>query len=84
MSGLGDNRILLTALIAWATAQSLKVPSTLLAKRRWDFMRLVSPGGMPSHSSYPCADAFYPAYCHRKYLPGVSSGHTSVAREGHH
>ena len=51
MSGLGDNRILLTALIAWVTAQSLKVPSTLLAKRRWDFMRPVSPGGMPSSHS---------------------------------
>ncbi len=50
MSGLGgDNRILLTALIAWATAQSLKVPSTLLAKRRWDFMRLVSPVECPVH-----------------------------------
>ncbi len=51
MSDLWHNRILFTALVAWAIAQGLKVPITLLAKRRFDFMRLVSPGGMPSSHS---------------------------------
>ena len=51
MADLWHNRILLAALSAWAIAQGLKLPLTLLAKRRWDFMRLVSPGGMPSSHS---------------------------------
>ncbi|HKM39712.1 MAG TPA: divergent PAP2 family protein [bacterium] len=51
MSGLWNNKILLTAFTAWVVAQSLKVPSTLIAKRHWDFTRLVSPGGMPSSHS---------------------------------
>ncbi|BCV25116.1 MAG TPA: divergent PAP2 family protein [Firmicutes bacterium] len=51
MSGLLHNRILLTALLAWAIAQGLKVPFTLIKNRRWDFHRLVSPGGMPSSHS---------------------------------
>jgi acid phosphatase family membrane protein YuiD len=51
MADLWHNRILQAALLAWAIAQGLKVPLTLLAKRRWDFMRLVSPGGMPSSHS---------------------------------
>ncbi|NLG86809.1 MAG: divergent PAP2 family protein [Firmicutes bacterium] len=51
MADLCHNRVLLAALLAWGIAQGLKVPVTLLAKRRWDFMRLVSPGGMPSSHS---------------------------------
>lgn len=51
MSELWHNRILFTALVAWAIAQGLKLPITLLANGRFDFMRLVSPGGMPSSHS---------------------------------
>lgn len=51
MLGLWQNKILLTALLAWAIAQGLKVPFTLLKSRKWDFHRLVSPGGMPSSHS---------------------------------
>ncbi|MDK2882386.1 MAG: uncharacterized protein PWP58_722 [Bacillota bacterium] len=51
MSALWQNKILLTALIAWALAQGLKVPFTLMTSRKWDFRRLISPGGMPSSHS---------------------------------
>jgi acid phosphatase family membrane protein YuiD len=51
MSGLWQNEILLTSLLAWAIAQGLKVPLTLLTSHKWDFNRLVSPGGMPSSHS---------------------------------
>mgnify|MGYP000911241126 CR=1 FL=1 len=51
ISGLLSNKILFTALVAWTIAQGLKVPSTLISRRHWDFARLVSPGGMPSSHS---------------------------------
>ncbi|MGI6604275.1 MAG: divergent PAP2 family protein [bacterium] len=64
MSGLWQNEILLTSLLAWAIAQGLKVPLTLLTSHKWDFNRLVSPGGMPSsHSALVTALATFRWAC---------------------
>ncbi|MGI6128580.1 MAG: divergent PAP2 family protein [bacterium] len=75
MADLWHNRILQSALLAWAIAQGLKVPLTLLTKRRWDFMRLVSPGGMPSsHSALVSAMAVGVGR-----VRGFSSAETAIA-----
>lgn len=45
--------ILVTAVIAWFTAQVLKVMLVLIKNKRLDFRRFVGSGGMPSsHSSF--------------------------------
>lgn len=50
---LAGNRPLVAAIIAWALAQTLKVPLSLLTKRGFDLRMLVSTGGMPSsHSAF--------------------------------
>src|SRR5512143_134912 len=45
------NYVLIAALIAWAIAQSLKVPIEYLQTRRWNWALLVQAGGMPSSHS---------------------------------
>jgi acid phosphatase family membrane protein YuiD len=46
------NPVLITALLAWGLAQSIKLPLDYLIHRRWNWALLVSAGGMPSsHSS---------------------------------
>ncbi|KAG7012747.1 yuiD, partial [Cucurbita argyrosperma subsp. argyrosperma] len=43
---------IISALVAFAIAQSIKFFTTWYKERRWDFKRLVGSGGMPSsHSS---------------------------------
>ena len=50
------NRVIQAAVIAWATAQAIKVVLTLLISRRFDSSRVLGSGGMPSsHSSMVCA-----------------------------
>ncbi len=46
-----ENHILIVSMVAWATAQILKVLVILLRERRLDLWRLVSAGGMPSSHS---------------------------------
>lgn len=62
MRSLGDilavfqNRIFWIGSLAWLVAQVLKVTIDLLSKRKIDFRRLVSAGGMPSsHSAFVVA-----------------------------
>lgn len=50
------NRILWTGLIAWFSAQLIKVILTLMLQKKFDVHRLFGSGGMPSsHSSFLCA-----------------------------
>ncbi len=43
--------VLAAALIAWAIAQSIKVPVEYLQTRKWNWALLVQAGGMPSSHS---------------------------------
>lgn len=45
------NRVLISALAAWGTAQVLKVPLEYLRSRRWLWAMLLTTGGMPSSHS---------------------------------
>ncbi|MCC5909933.1 MAG: divergent PAP2 family protein [Clostridiaceae bacterium] len=48
-----DNKVLLTSILAWFLAQSLKVIHTLVVDKHFNFSRFVGSGGMPSsHSSF--------------------------------
>ena len=51
MATLLDNRILLTAFLAWAVAQVSKTILDLFQQRKLILSRLVSSGGMPSSHS---------------------------------
>ncbi len=52
------NYVLIAALVAWAIAQSLKVPIEYLQTRKWNWALLVQAGGMPSsHSALVVATA---------------------------
>lgn len=48
LAGLLQNRVLLIALIAWLTAQGLKVPMEYLRSRKWNWAMALAAGGMPS------------------------------------
>jgi len=51
-----SNRIIQAAVIAWATAQALKVILTLAISKKFDGSRMFGSGGMPSsHSAMTCA-----------------------------
>lgn len=53
MSEFLATSILITSVIAWFTAQVLKVIFVLIKKRKIDFSRFVGSGGMPSsHSAF--------------------------------
>jgi hypothetical protein len=45
------NDILLSALVAWLTAQALKVPMEYFRSRRWQWAMMLAAGGMPSSHS---------------------------------
>ena len=50
---LFSNKILLTALLGWLIAQTLKVIFVLIKEKRFDIRRMVGSGGMPSsHASF--------------------------------
>jgi acid phosphatase family membrane protein YuiD len=46
-----QNYVLIGALIAWAIAQTIKVPLEYLQTHRWNWALLVQAGGMPSSHS---------------------------------
>ena len=49
------NRALLAAITAWTLAQALKVFTTYWRSRKWDWVQLLRPGGMPSsHAALVC------------------------------
>jgi hypothetical protein len=50
-SGLLRNRVLIAALVAWTTAQILKVPIAYFRTRQWSWAPLLTVGGMPSSHS---------------------------------
>lgn len=48
-----ENRILITAVLGWFIAQTMKVILVLIQNKRLDWSRFVGSGGMPSsHSSF--------------------------------
>jgi acid phosphatase family membrane protein YuiD len=51
LSALFANRILIAAVIAWFTAQTIKLVIELVRNHRVDLRYLASPGGMPSAHS---------------------------------
>lgn len=60
---LTGNLILNLAILAWASAQIIKLVVTLATERRWDWEHILSSGGMPSsHSAFVCAMASSIAY----------------------
>lgn len=53
LDALFNNRVLGTAMLAWAIAQVLKVVVLLITRRRLDLTRLTGSGGMPSsHAAF--------------------------------
>ncbi len=58
VSYLTGNKILNVSILAWFTAQILKLILVVITERRLDFGRLTGSGGMPSaHSAAVCACA---------------------------
>ena len=56
MSGLWQNRVLLSAATGWAAAQIIKTIIHGLLEGEWKLERLVGSGGMPSsHAATVCA-----------------------------
>lgn len=54
-----QNTPLWAAIIAWATAQGIKIILTLIVDKKFDASRIVGTGGMPSsHSSFTMALSF--------------------------
>jgi acid phosphatase family membrane protein YuiD len=51
LSGVFLNRVLISALTAWGTAQIVKVPIEYFRTRRWRWGWLLTTGGMPSSHS---------------------------------
>ena len=52
-SGIFTNKILWSAVISWAIAQTLKIFTSLRQDRRIDWSKIMGPGGMPSsHSAF--------------------------------
>jgi acid phosphatase family membrane protein YuiD len=51
LGGIFNNVVLLSALIAWLTAQILKIPMEYLRSRRWQWAMVFAAGGMPSSHS---------------------------------
>jgi len=63
MSGLWQNRVLLSAATGWAAAQVLKTIIHALLEDEWKLERLVGSGGMPSsHAATVCALVTAAAY----------------------
>ena len=51
LSGLLENHVLISTVIAWALAQIVKPPLYYFLNRKWSWGPLFSPGGMPSSHS---------------------------------
>ncbi len=54
-----ENRILITAIVAWFAAQGYKVLASLIKERRFNMERIMGSGGMPSsHTTTSTAATF--------------------------
>jgi uncharacterized protein len=51
ITGLLQNHVLIAALIAWSTAQLVKLPIEYFRSREWKWAPLFTVGGMPSSHS---------------------------------
>ncbi|MCR4427099.1 MAG: divergent PAP2 family protein [Firmicutes bacterium] len=52
-TGVQTNRILMSAFVAWVTAQVLKTVFGLITEGRFNWSKVLGPGGMPSsHSAF--------------------------------
>ncbi|HVN16788.1 MAG TPA: divergent PAP2 family protein [Anaerolineales bacterium] len=51
LQAIFQNKVLISALVAWLMAQGLKVPFEYLRSRRWNWAMLLAAGGMPSSHS---------------------------------
>ncbi|MDX9992362.1 MAG: divergent PAP2 family protein [Anaerolineales bacterium] len=51
LSGLLENDVLISMLIAWSLAQVVKPPLYYFLNHKWSWAPLFSPGGMPSSHS---------------------------------
>ena len=59
---LFTNQLLMCGLASWATGQILKTIINAIVTKKWDFMRLIGDGGMPScHSATVTSMATYSA-----------------------
>ena len=53
-----NNPVLFAGLLSWGLAQGLKLPLDYVLNRRWNWVLLISAGGMPSsHSALVTATA---------------------------
>lgn len=51
-----NNRVLISVIVGWVSAQMIKVLIHLFVNRRWSWERLFGAGGMPSsHAATVCA-----------------------------
>lgn len=48
LPGIFANPVLISGFVAWALAQTIKVPLNYLSQRQWDWALLLRAGGMPS------------------------------------
>ena len=48
IDGILFNHVVISTLIAWFTAQALKIPLYYRVEHRWDWRRFTGSGGMPS------------------------------------
>ena len=87
LSGLLHNRVLIAALIAWGTAQIIKVPVDYFRTRQWHWSLLLTVGGMPSSHSALIVGAtnaiglFY-GYANPMFALGVGHCHDRYVRRG--
>lgn len=51
LEAIFENKVLISALVAWLLAQGLKVPFEFFRTRRWNWAMLFYAGGMPSSHS---------------------------------
>lgn len=51
LAGIFRNDVLLSAAVAWTTAQALKIPMEYLRSRKWQWAMALAAGGMPSSHS---------------------------------
>lgn len=53
LTAISQNKVLWISMLAWFVAQSLKVIHTLIVDKRFNVLRFVGSGGMPSsHSAF--------------------------------
>lgn len=67
ITGLFENHVLISTIIAWALAQLVKPPLYYFLNRKWSWGPLFSPGGMPSSHSALMVSATVAAGLHEGF-----------------